>query len=196
MLNPKACNLDPEAIWALTEDEAYALFVDFRWADNAGEPNCPRCGCFEPYSIRRRRFRCSEAECRAEFSVTSGTVFANRKLSFKKIIMAIWEEITAAKGMAALHLTRKLNTQYKTAYVLLQKLREAVGLRRTAVTLQGIGADRRQVRRRRSPQGEQERRSQGRTQEGEPERQAHVRPGAERGEQARPEPHADTGDHG
>ncbi|MCF1481637.1 IS1595 family transposase [Agrobacterium vitis] len=138
MLNPKARNLDPEAIWALTEDEAYALFVDFRWADNAGEPNCPRCGCFEPYSIRRRRFRCSEAECRAEFSVTSGTVFANRKLSFKKIIMAIWEEITAAKGMAALHLTRKLNTQYKTAYVLLQKLREAVGLRRTAVTLQGL----------------------------------------------------------
>lgn len=64
--------------------------------------------------------------------MTSGTVFANRKLSFKKIIMAIWEEITAAKGMAALHLSRKLNVQYKTAYVLLQKLREAVGLRRSA----------------------------------------------------------------
>jgi hypothetical protein len=69
--------------------------------------------------------------------VTSGTVFANRKLSFKKIIMAIWEEITAAKGMAALHLSRKLNVQYKTAYVLLQKLREAVGLRRDAIKLHG-----------------------------------------------------------
>lgn len=53
-----------------------------------------------PYTVRRRRFRCSEPECRAEFSVTSGTVFANRKLSFKKIIMAIWGEISAAKGMA------------------------------------------------------------------------------------------------
>jgi hypothetical protein len=92
----------------------------------------------EPYSIRRRRFRCSEAECRAEFSVTSGTVFANRKLSFKKIVMAIWELITAAKGMAALHLTRKINTQYKTAYVLLQKMREAVGLRRQSMMLDGI----------------------------------------------------------
>jgi len=113
------------------------LFVDFRWADNGGKPYCPRCGCLEPYSVRRRRFPCSEPECRAEFSVTSGTVFANRKLSFKKIIMAIWEEITAAKGMAALHLSRKLNVQYKTAYVLLQKLREAVGLRRDAIKLQG-----------------------------------------------------------
>ncbi len=69
--------------------------------------------------------------------MTSGTVFANRKLSFKKIIMAIWEEITAAKGMAALHLSRKLKVQYKTAYVLLQKLREAVGLRRNLIKLQG-----------------------------------------------------------
>ncbi|NLS07678.1 transposase [Rhizobium sp. P32RR-XVIII] len=37
--------------------------------------------------------------------------------------------------MAALHLSRKLNVQYKTAYVLLQKLREAVGLRRDAIKL-------------------------------------------------------------
>ncbi|QPB24628.1 hypothetical protein [Rhizobium sp. 007] len=69
--------------------------------------------------------------------MTSGTVLANRKLSFKKIMMAIWEEITAAKGMAALHLSRKPNVQYKTAYVLLQKLREAVGLRRDAIKLHG-----------------------------------------------------------
>ena len=91
---------DPEEVWSLSEDDAYGLFVDFRWADNAGEPYYPRCGCLEPYSVRRRRFRCSEPGCRPEFSVTSGTVFANRKLSFKKIIMAIWEEIAAAKGMA------------------------------------------------------------------------------------------------
>jgi hypothetical protein len=59
------------------------------------------------------------------------------ELSFKKIIMAVWEEITAAKGTAALHLSLKLNVQYKTAYVLLQKLRQAVGLRRDAIELQG-----------------------------------------------------------
>ncbi|ANL68860.1 hypothetical protein AMC82_PC00295 (plasmid) [Rhizobium phaseoli] len=51
--------------------------------------------------------------------------------------MAIWEEITAAKGMAALHLSRKANVQYKTAYFLLQKLREAADLRRDAIKLHG-----------------------------------------------------------
>jgi len=69
--------------------------------------------------------------------VTSGTVFANRKLPFKTIIMAIWEEISAVKGMAALHLTRKLGVQYKTAWVLLMKIREAIGLRRDDMNLRG-----------------------------------------------------------
>ncbi|WP_195909595.1 transposase [Rhizobium tubonense] len=37
----------------------YGLFVDFRWAHNGGNRHCPRCGCLEPYSVRRRRFRYS-----------------------------------------------------------------------------------------------------------------------------------------
>jgi hypothetical protein len=65
-----------------------------------------------------------------EFSVTSGTVFRSRKLSLKKLLMAIWEDVTAVKSMAALHPTRKLGVEYKTAWVLLAKIREAIGKRR------------------------------------------------------------------
>jgi hypothetical protein len=72
-----------------------------------------------------------------EFSVTSGTVFHSRKLSFKKLLMAIWEEVTAVKGLAALHLTRKLCVEYKTAWVLLAKIREAIGKRRAKMKLWG-----------------------------------------------------------
>lgn len=72
-----------------------------------------------------------------EFSVTSGTVFHSRKLSFKKLLMAIWEEVTAVKGLAALHLTRKLGVEYKTAWVLLAKIREAIGTRQANMKLWG-----------------------------------------------------------
>ncbi|MDW9776432.1 IS1595 family transposase [Sinorhizobium meliloti] len=72
-----------------------------------------------------------------EFSVTSGTVFHSRKLSFRKLIMAIWEDVTAVKGIAALHLTRKLGVEYKTAWVLLAKIREAIGKRRAKMKLWG-----------------------------------------------------------
>jgi hypothetical protein len=72
-----------------------------------------------------------------EFSVTSGTVFHSRKLSFKKLLLAIWEDVTAVKGIAALHLTRKLCVEYKTAWVLLAKISEAIGKRRAKMKLWG-----------------------------------------------------------
>jgi hypothetical protein len=42
-------------------------------------------------------WRVLHKHCMKEFSVTSGTVLHSRKLSFKKLVMAIWEEITAVK---------------------------------------------------------------------------------------------------
>lgn len=51
--------------------------------------------------------------------------------------MAIWEDITAVKGIAALHLTRKLGVEYKTAWVLLARIREAIGKRRAKMKLWG-----------------------------------------------------------
>lgn len=51
--------------------------------------------------------------------------------------MAIWEDVTAVKGIAALHLTRKLGIEYKTAWVLLAKIREAIGKRRAKMKLWG-----------------------------------------------------------
>ncbi|OWK23968.1 hypothetical protein AJ87_26635 [Rhizobium yanglingense] len=120
-----------------TDDDAYRLFCTFRWSTNGGQPFCPKCGNTEPYSIRRRRFRCFDGDCMREFSVTSGTVFHSRKLSFRKLIVAIWEGVTAVKGVAALHLTRKLGVEDKTAWVLLVKIKDAIGKRRAKVKLWG-----------------------------------------------------------
>ncbi|KQT42051.1 hypothetical protein ASG43_17400 [Aureimonas sp. Leaf454] len=53
--------------------------------------------------------------CRRDLYVTSGTVFAYRKLPFKKLIAAMWLSVNAVKGLAALHLSRLIDTQFKTA---------------------------------------------------------------------------------
>ena len=137
LLSKNARNVKPDLLWELSEEGAYATFCQFRWSENGGKARCPACGCRKAYVMRRRRFRCSDVACVREFSVTSGTVFHSRKLSFKKLIMAIWEELTAVKGLAALHLTRKLSVQYKTAWVLLAKIREAIGARRSKMKLWG-----------------------------------------------------------
>ncbi len=137
LLTKLARDIRPNVLWDMSEEAAYATFCAFRWSANDGNAFCPKCGDLEPYAVRRRRFRCSDAACMREFSVTSGTVFHSRKLSFKKLIMALWEEVKAVKGMSALHLTRSLQIEYKTALVLFLKLRQAVSFRRERMLLWG-----------------------------------------------------------
>ncbi|MDE8762597.1 hypothetical protein PZB21_25835 [Rhizobium sp. CBK13] len=45
------------------------------------------------------RFKCTEKTCKAVFSVTTGTVFHARKLSFKKMLIAIWFSANSVKGL-------------------------------------------------------------------------------------------------
>ncbi|MCW1413032.1 transposase [Rhizobium sp. 1AS11] len=87
--------------------------------------------------MSRNRFKCTEKTCKAVFSVTSGTVFHARKLSFKKMLIAIWFSANSVKGKAALQLSREIGVQYKSAWVLLMKLREAIAWRREEMRLDG-----------------------------------------------------------
>lgn len=108
-----------------------------RWPQTDGEPFCPQCGTLRCHTMGRGRFKCSDRVCKTVFTVTSGTVFHARKLSFKKMIMAIWFSVNSVKGKAALQLSREIGVQYKTAWVLLMKLREAIAWRRENMVLDG-----------------------------------------------------------
>ena len=72
----------------------------------------------------RRRFKC--AACGKQYSVTSGTILASRKMSFVDLLAAICIIANAAKGISALQLSRDLDCQHKTAFVLAHKIREAM----------------------------------------------------------------------
>ena len=81
--------------------------------------------CTETYSIAtRRKFKCKE--CHHQFSVTSGTIFASRKMDFVDLLAAICILVNASKGVSMVQLSRDLDCQYKTAFVLAHKLREAM----------------------------------------------------------------------
>ena len=120
----------------LSEDEAYGVFKAIRWAKNDGEPICPRCGCMAIYAYRSRRiFKCKD--CQAQFSITTDTIFASRKLAFRDLLAAMAIFVNGAKGISALQLSRDLDCQYKTAFVLAHKLREAMGAEMKHRTLSG-----------------------------------------------------------
>ncbi|MGD1878109.1 MAG: IS1595 family transposase [Kiloniellaceae bacterium] len=126
LLSAKARTLSLAKVFRLSDDQAFEVFKEIRWADTEGEPACPRCGCFAVYTYKARRFfKCQG--CGAQFSVTTDTIFAGRKMAIRDILAAIAIFANGAKGYSALQLSRDLDCQYKTAFVLAHKLREALG---------------------------------------------------------------------
>ncbi|TWA66687.1 transposase-like zinc ribbon protein [Azospirillum baldaniorum] len=112
----------------MTQAEAEECFAMIRWPDTEGRPVCPKCGCDSIYDCRRPhgapRWRCKA--CSRDFSLTSGTLFAFLKLPLVMYLAAVVIFVNEVKGKSALALSRYLGVQHKTAFVLVQKIREAM----------------------------------------------------------------------
>ncbi len=152
LLSGDARSLPLARVFRMTETQAYNAFRRARWPD--GQPFCPHCGCVGAYEHAPRkvtgvdgqkrparpfsnRFSCKQRECRREFSVTTGTILAHRKLPFRTLLQAVALSAQSVKGKAALQLSRELSVQYKTAWVLSHKLREAIAAERAEMKLSG-----------------------------------------------------------
>ncbi len=136
LLSTKARTLSLAQVMRLSDDEAYAALKAIRFTENNGEAFCQKCGCVAVYEYKSRRiFKCKG--CGSQFSVTSGTIFASRKLEIRDILAAIAIFVNGAKGHSALQLSRDLDVQYRTAFVLSHKLREVLASEQDAAKLKG-----------------------------------------------------------
>lgn len=96
-------------------------------------PNCPHCGNanadrivkLQGKSTRPGVYKCNE--CRKPFSVTVGTVFERSHIPLNKWVLASHLMASSKKGMSAHQLHRMLGVTYKTAWFMLQRIREACG---------------------------------------------------------------------
>ena len=139
LLSAKARTLSLASVLRMTDAEAETMFRNIRWT--GGKAICPHCDCPKVYECRRPngalRFRCKA--CRKDFSITSGTLFAFHKMNLQTYLAAIAIFCNEVKGKSALALSRDLGTQYKTAWVLAHKLREAMASEIKGRTLGGEG---------------------------------------------------------
>jgi transposase-like protein len=126
LLSAAARSLSLLDVARLSDDEAWDHFRLIRWCDTDGQAVCPHCGSLATYTYKSRRIFSCKA-CGKQFSVTSGTIFASHKLSIGTYLMAIALYVNGVKGYSALQMARDLGCQYKTAFVLCHKLREAIG---------------------------------------------------------------------
>lgn len=86
---------------------------------------CPHCGHTTVYRFKDgKRFRC--AECRQDFTIKTGTVFGESKVSLRKWFMAIYLLTTCRKGISSVQLAAQVGVTQKTAWFMDHRLREAM----------------------------------------------------------------------
>lgn len=128
LLSSKAKTLTLAQVMRMSDVEAETMFRKVRWESTQGDPVCPECGGLDAYECRRPsgalRFRCKV--CKADFTITSGTLFASHKLPLRAYLAAIAIFCNEVKGKSMLAMSRDLGLSYKASFVLCHKMREAM----------------------------------------------------------------------
>jgi transposase-like protein len=74
----------------------------------------------------RRLYQCNKQTCRVQFSATSGTIFDKSHLPLPVWFQAVALIINAKKGLSAKQMQRDLGVNYRTAWFLNHRIREAM----------------------------------------------------------------------
>jgi transposase-like protein len=115
-----------------TEKKCLDYLEQVRWPDGVA---CVHCGVMNVSTItretkgankRKRIYQCLEKECGKQFSATSGTIFNDTHLPLTKWFLAVAMICEAKKGMSACQLQRHLGVNYRTAWHLAHRIREAM----------------------------------------------------------------------
>ena len=139
LLSSKSKNINLKDILRLTEEDAFHLLKTHRWGNtgNIRDVCCPHCGIrHEAYFLDSRKRWCCK-HCKRHFYITTNTVFAFHKVKLVDILAVIVMMVSCSKGISAIDVSRLLHLNYKTAFVLCHKLREALFKTRDLRPMQG-----------------------------------------------------------
>jgi transposase-like protein len=112
------------------EEAAFAWLESTLWPEG---PVCPHCGCTGRIGeikanpekrVRMGLHKCGD--CKKQFTVKVGTVFEHARMPLHKILQAVHLMCSSKKGISAHQLHRLLEVQYKTAWFLAHRIREAM----------------------------------------------------------------------
>ena len=105
-----------------TENKAEQYFIKLRWGRRIVCPFCGSKHVAEKKSRKPMPYRCKD--CRKHFSVRTGTVLTESKISLQKWLLAIYIMTNSHKGISSIQLAEQLGTTQKTAWFLGHRIRE------------------------------------------------------------------------
>ena len=116
-----------------SEDLCHEALVNMRWPEGF---ECPGCGDSNySYLCPRRVFQCSG--CNLQTSAKAGTVFHKSKTPLTKWFLAVHLLTCSKNDISAMELSRQLGVKWDTAWLIKQKLMEAMFQRNSIYKLDG-----------------------------------------------------------
>jgi transposase-like protein len=123
------------------EKAAFTHLERIVWPE--GQPICPHCGSVgnagrlegvrtKPSkknpdgTVRHGLWKCYAKECRKQFTVKVGTVFESAHIPLHQCLQAVHLLCSSKKGFSAHQLSRILEVDYKSAWFLAHRIREAM----------------------------------------------------------------------
>jgi transposase-like protein len=105
-------------------EESARTYLQARlWKEGA---RCPKCKAKERIGTRKGGYyRCHA--CKLDFTVRTGTIFERSHVPLHKWIYAMYLLVTARKGISSMQLAKEIGITQKSAWFVLQRLREACG---------------------------------------------------------------------
>ena len=106
------------------DQESARLYLESRLWPNGVK--CPICAAGERVTTRKDGYyRCNA--CREDFTVRTGTIFERSHVPLHKWVYAMYLLVTSRKGISSLQLSKEIGITQKSAWFVLQRLREACG---------------------------------------------------------------------
>jgi transposase-like protein len=108
-------------------EQAFQHAVKMRWPD--GRIYCPRCGAEKFSFISTRRIWFCYA-CKKQFTVKVKTIMEDSPIGLDKWMTAIWMLANCKNGISSYEIARSLGITQKSAWFMLQRIREALAERK------------------------------------------------------------------
>jgi transposase-like protein len=108
----------------IPDQETARVYLESRlWPEGT---TCPTCSGQDRITSRRGGYyRCNK--CKLDFTVRTGTIFERSHVPLHKWVYAMYLVVTARKGISSMQLAKEIGITQKSAWFVLQRLREACG---------------------------------------------------------------------
>ncbi|MFC0274741.1 IS1595 family transposase [Metabacillus herbersteinensis] len=119
-----------------TEEACHDHLFTLKWSSGYFCEKCGHDAYFETKTRKHKLYECKK--CRYQSTVTVGTVMEKTRTALTKWFLAIYLIAHDKRGVSATRLSEELEVSYKTAWLMLHKIRQAMRKRDAEYSLAGI----------------------------------------------------------